>query len=255
MSSPAPFEPGYVPDAATLAQARRMRDELTRFLMEYQFAVKEVLTKVTILREEFLQLHRYNPIEHVTSRIKKPESIVKKVARRGIAPELPLIREAITDIAGIRITCSFIADTYRILDTITAQDDVRVVVVKDYIAEPKPNGYKSLHAIVEIPVFLSTGPVHVPVELQIRTIAMDFWASLEHKIFYKYDGAVPTHLLDELSAAAAVAEQLDRRMEQLHTQVHGEHDADGARDRDAAETELAGDELLGRLLKLAQRAD
>ena len=114
MSSPAPFEPGYVPDAATLAQARRMRDELTRFLMEYQFAVKEVLTKVTILREEFLQLHRYNPIEHVTSRIKKPESIVKKVARRGIAPELPLIREAITDIAGIRITCSFIADTYRI---------------------------------------------------------------------------------------------------------------------------------------------
>ncbi|RDH12188.1 GTP pyrophosphokinase [Tsukamurella pulmonis] len=247
-------EPAFVPDAATLAQARRMRDELTRFLMEYQFAVKEVLTKVTILREEFLQLHRYNPIEHVTSRIKKPESIVKKVARRGIAPELPLIREAITDIAGIRITCSFIADTYRILETITAQDDVRVVVVKDYIAAPKPNGYKSLHAIIEIPVFLSTGPVHVPVELQIRTIAMDFWASLEHKIFYKFDGAVPDRLRDELSAAATVAEQLDRRMEQLHAQVHGEHDAELTRDRDAAETELAGDELLGRLLKLAQRA-
>ncbi|WP_410468461.1 GTP pyrophosphokinase family protein [Tsukamurella columbiensis] len=255
MSDPAPLEPGFVPDAATLARARRMRDELTRFLMEYQFAVKEVLTKVTILREEFLQLHRYNPIEHVTSRIKKPESIVKKVARRGIAPELPLIREAITDIAGIRITCSFIADTYRILDTITAQHDVRVIVVKDYIAEPKPNGYKSLHAIIEIPVFLSTGPVHVPVELQIRTIAMDFWASLEHKIFYKYDGAVPSHLLDELSAAAAVAEQLDRRMEQLHTQVHGVRDTEAAHDRTAAETELAGDELLGRLLKLAQRAD
>ncbi|TWS19665.1 GTP pyrophosphokinase family protein [Tsukamurella asaccharolytica] len=254
MSSPAPFEPGFVLDPTTLAQARRTRDELTRFLMEYQFAVKEVLTKVTILREEFLQLHRYNPIEHVTSRIKKPESIVRKVARRGIAPELPLIREAITDIAGIRITCSFIADTYRILETITAQDDVRVVVVKDYIAEPKPNGYKSLHAIVEIPVFLSTGPVHVPVELQIRTIAMDFWASLEHKIFYKYDGAVPAQLRDELSAAAAVAEQLDRRMEQLHTQVHGEHDAEAARDRDAVETELAGDELLARLLKLTRRA-
>ncbi len=255
MSTPAPFEPGFVPDAATLAQARRMRDELTRFLMEYRFAVNEVLTKVTILREEFVQLHRYNPIEHVTSRIKKPESIVKKVTRRGIAPELPLIREAITDIAGIRITCSFIADTYRVLETITAQDDVRVVAVKDYIAHPKPNGYKSLHAIVEIPVFLSTGPVHVPVELQIRTIAMDFWASLEHKIFYKYDGAVPARLLDELSAAADTAEQLDRRMEQLHTQVHGDHDAADADDRDAAETELAGDELLSRLLKLAARAD
>nr|WP_231855627.1 GTP pyrophosphokinase family protein [Tsukamurella pseudospumae] len=233
-----------------------MRDALTRFLMEYEFAVKEVLTKVTILREEFLQLHRYNPIEHVTSRIKKPESIVKKVARRGIAPELPLIREAITDIAGIRITCSFIADTYRILETVTAQDDVRVLMIKDYIAHPKPNGYKSLHAIIEIPVFLSTGPVHVPVELQIRTIAMDFWASLEHKIFYKYDGAVPTHLRGELAEAASVAEQLDRRMEQLHTQVHGTPGAtDDARveAREAADTELAGDELLSRLLKLTQR--
>lgn len=250
---PAPFEPGFVPDAATLAQARRMRDELTRFLMEYQFAVKEVLTKVTILREEFLQLHRYNPIEHVTSRIKKPESIIEKVARRGIAPELPLIREAITDIAGIRITCSFIADTYRILETITAQDDVRVIVVKDYIAQPKPNGYKSLHAIIEIPVFLSTGPVHVPVELQIRTIAMDFWASLEHKIFYKFDGAVPGHLREELSAAAAVAEQLDLRMEQLHTQVHGEPEDAVAGER-GPEAELASDELLGRLLELVQRA-
>lgn len=217
MSSPAPFEPGYVPDAATLAQARRMRDELTRFLMEYQFAVKEVLTKVTILREEFLQLHRYNPIEHVTSRIKKPESIVKKVARRGIAPELPLIREAITDIAGIRITCSFIADTYRILDTITAQDDVRVVVVKDYIAEPKPNGYKSLHAIVEIPVFLSTGPVHVPVELQIRTIAMDFWASLEHQLRYKSKGEIPQFIAKELKECAETIAETDLKMERIHS--------------------------------------
>ena len=204
------------------AQARRTRDELTRFLMEYQFAVKEVLTKVTILREEFLQLHRYNPIEHVTSRIKKPESIVRKVARRGIAPELPLIREAITDIAGIRITCSFIADTYRILETITAQDDVRVVVVKDYIAEPKPNGYKSLHAIVEVPVFLSTGTLQVPVEVQLRTIAMDFWASLEHKIYYKYDGDVPAALVRDLRDAAMTAEALDATMESLHRDLHGE---------------------------------
>nr|WP_245537925.1 GTP pyrophosphokinase family protein [Tsukamurella paurometabola] len=236
-----------------LATARRMRDELTRFLMEYQFAVDEVLTKVSILREEFVQLHRYNPIEHVTSRIKKPESIAKKVARRGIDPDLSVIREAITDIAGIRITCSFIADTYRILETITSQDDVRLIVVKDYIESPKPNGYKSLHAIIEIPVFLSTGPVHVPVELQIRTIAMDFWASLEHKIYYKYDRAVPARLVEELSAAAAVAEQLDKRMEQLHTQVHGAaHDETRDDAREAAETELAGNELLRRLLMLTR---
>jgi putative GTP pyrophosphokinase len=247
-----PFGLGFVPDPAMLATARRMRDELTRFLMEYQFAVDEVLTKVSILREEFLQLHRYNPIEHVTSRIKKPESIAKKVARRGIAPELAGIREAITDIAGIRITCSFIADTYRILDTITAQDDIRVIVIKDYIANPKPNGYKSLHAIIEIPVFLSTGPVHVPVELQIRTIAMDFWATLEHKIYYNYDRAVPGHLVEELSAAASIAEQLDRRMEQLHTQVHGHPDSPADDVREAAATELAGNDLLRRLLTLTQ---
>ncbi|CAM3768695.1 GTP pyrophosphokinase family protein [Tsukamurella strandjordii] len=256
-AEPAPSDPfglGFVPDPEMLATARRMRDQLTRFLMEYQFAVDEVLTKVSILREEFVQLHRYNPIEHVTSRIKKPESIVKKVGRRGIAADLSLIREAITDIAGIRITCSFIADTYRVLETITAQDDVRLIVVKDYIANPKPNGYKSLHAIIEIPVFLSTGPVHVPVELQIRTIAMDFWASLEHKIYYKYDRAVPPRLVDELSAAAAIAEQLDKRMEQLHTQVHGGTGTERGTEDDDAATELAGNELLRRLLTLAERA-
>jgi putative GTP pyrophosphokinase len=198
-----------------------MRDEVSRFTMEYRFAVDEVLTKVSILREEFLHLHKYNPIEHVTSRLKKPESIVAKATRLGCNSSLATIREHITDIAGVRITCSFIDDTYRVLEAITRQDDVRVLSVKDYIANPKPNGYKSLHAIIEIPVFLSTGPVVVPVELQIRTIAMDFWASLEHKIYYKFQGAVPAHLVAELSVAAETAAELDRRMEQLHTEVHG----------------------------------
>ncbi|WP_370882705.1 GTP pyrophosphokinase [Kineosporia succinea] len=209
------------PNPQLLSFVRQMREDFTRFLMEYQFAVDEVLTKVSVLREEFLHLHRYNPIEHVNSRLKSPESILEKVARRGIHPSLPSIRENITDIAGVRITCSFIADTYRVLETLTSQDDVRLIQTKDYIANPKANGYKSLHAIIEIPVFLSTGPVPVIVELQIRTIAMDFWASLEHKIFYKYDREVPPHLVRELTEAAAAAEQLDRRMEQLHHEVHG----------------------------------
>ena len=212
----------FTPDPSMISFARKMRVDFSRFMMEYQFAVDEVLTKVTILRTEFLHLHRYNPIEHVSSRVKTPASILDKVTRRGIEPTFENIREEITDIGGVRITCSFISDTYRVLEALTSQDDVRVIEVKDYIANPKPNGYKSLHAIVEIPVFLSTGAVPVIVELQIRTIAMDCWASLEHKIFYKYDGDVPERLREDLSDAADAAGQLDRQMEELHTEVHGE---------------------------------
>lgn len=206
-----------------------MRDDFTRLIMEHQFAVDEILTKVSILRTEFLHLHRYNPIEHVSSRVKSPESILDKVSRRGLEPSLSAIKENITDIAGIRITCSFISDTYRVLEALTSQSDVRVIAMKDYIADPKPNGYRSLHAIVEIPVFLSTGPVPVTVEIQIRTIAMDFWASLEHKIFYKYDGDVPSHLATDLKNAATIAGSLDRQMEELHTEVHGATSLDGAK--------------------------
>jgi putative GTP pyrophosphokinase len=237
------------PDANMIAFARQMREDFARFMMEYRFAAEEVLTKVTILRQEFLHLHHYNPIEHVASRIKTPESILDKVARRGLEPSLESIRENITDIAGIRITCSFIADTYRVLKTLTSQDDVRVLTVKDYIARPKPNGYKSLHVIMEVPVFLSTGPVPVIVEVQIRTIAMDFWASLEHKIFYKYDGDVPAHLADELTEAAAAAEHLDRRMEQLHAEVHGSAATAGTEPPSGGIDEA----LLRRLWDLSQR--
>lgn len=204
-------------DAEMVEFIRRMRSEFTRFMMEYRFATDEMLTKVNILREEFLHLRQYNPIEHVTSRVKSAESILTKVDRRGIDPTLKAIRQNITDIAGIRITCSFVSDTYRVLDALTSQDDVHVFDIKDYIAQPKSNGYKSLHAIIQVPVFLSTGSVPVTVEVQIRTVAMDFWATLEHKIHYKYDGSVPEPLLAELTDAAAVAEDLDHKMEQLYT--------------------------------------
>ena len=210
------------PDPAMLAFVRQMRDDFTRLMMEYEFAADEVMTKVKILREEFLHLHQYNPIEHIGSRVKSPSSIFDKVIRRGLEPSLDAIREHITDIAGVRITCSFIPDTYRIMEALTSQNDVKVLKIKDYIANPKPNGYKSLHAIIQIPVFLSTGAVPVTVEVQIRTIAMDFWASLEHKIFYKYDGAVPAHIAADLTEAAAAAEHLDRRMQQLYREVHGD---------------------------------
>lgn len=240
--------PSSEPNPLTLSELQSIRVEFDRLLMEAQFAVDEVLTKISILQREFLHLHRYNPIEHVGSRVKSPASIVEKMSRRHLEPSFDAIRSGITDVAGVRITCSFIADTYRILETLTSQDDIRVLAIKDYIAEPKPNGYKSLHAIIEIPVFLSTGPLPVTVELQVRTIAMDFWASLEHKIHYKYGGDVPAGIASDLTEAAAAAEQLDLRMEQLHAEVHGQH-AEGPVDQGDID-----DVLVRRFWALARRS-
>jgi putative GTP pyrophosphokinase len=202
-------------------ELRAMRDEFQRFLAEYRFGLREVETKLGILQDEFQHMHDYNPIEHVSSRVKSPDSIVEKVTRKGIEPDFAAIRSHISDVAGVRVTCSFVPDAYRLFDLLTHQDDIRVLSVKDYIARPKPNGYKSLHAIVEVPVFLSTGRVEVPVEVQFRTIAMDFWASLEHKIYYKYQSQVPAGLLAELKAAADTASELDIKMERLHRELHG----------------------------------
>ena len=196
-----------------------IRTELTRFMMSYKFATDEMMTKVNILKEEFSSIHDYSPIEHVSHRLKSPQGILNKAKRKGYPLNLEGIRENIQDIAGIRITCSFISDTYRVLEMLRSQHDIEVLLVKDYIASPKPNGYRSLHLIVAIPVFMSDRVQPVTVEVQIRTVAMDFWASLEHKIFYKYDGAVPPALVGELKQAADVANRLDIDMERLHDQV------------------------------------
>ncbi|WP_395246096.1 GTP pyrophosphokinase family protein [Agromyces sp. MMS24-K17] len=188
-------------------------------MQRYKFGMDEVVTKVSILREEFARDHAYNPIEHVSSRLKTLDGVIDKLRRKGLEPSFDTIRETITDIAGVRVTCSFVSDVHRVFDLLTRQADLRVLKVKDYIAEPKANGYQSLHVVVEVPVFLSTGTHHVPVEVQFRTIAMDFWASLEHKIYYKYDRRVPQELLDELTDAAVTAAELDARMERLHREI------------------------------------
>ena len=211
---------GQVPGHIRSLQALRdQRVELTRFMMSYKFATDEMMTKINILKEEFSSVHDYSPIEHVGSRLKSPEGIIKKAIRKGCPLALDEIRAQIQDIAGIRITCSFISDTYRIRDLLAGQHDVTVLEVKDYIARPKPNGYQSLHLLVEVPVFMSDRVQPVTVEIQIRTISMDFWASLEHKIYYKYEGAVPETLRAELTQAAEAAGRLDVKMEDLHDQV------------------------------------
>lgn len=198
---------------------RAVRMEFNRFMLRYKFATDEMTTRIDILREEFTHIHDYNPIEHVSSRIKSPESIFDKIQRKGGPLSLDAIGTSIQDIAGIRIVCSFVSDVYRVFRLLSSQHDISIVDVKDYIASPKPNGYKSLHLILEVPVFLSDGVQAVLVEVQVRTIAMDFWASLEHKIYYKYGGDVPQQMLDDLSEAAATASRLDATMARLHSDV------------------------------------
>lgn len=185
----------------------------------YGAALKEINTKIEILNDEFLHVHNYNPIEHVKSRIKSPESIVKKLKRQGHEVNIDCMVKYLNDIAGIRIICSFTSDIYRIAEMISNQSDVRVLAIKDYIATPKPNGYKSYHLVVGVPIFLSDGPVETKVEIQIRTIAMDFWASLEHKIYYKFEGNAPEHIRSDLKECADIVEMLDARMLSLNEAI------------------------------------
>ncbi len=213
---------------------KEIKTNLTRFMMSYKFALNEMNTKIDILMQEFQYIHDYNPIEHVKSRLKTPENILKKVQRKGFELSLPSIKENIRDIAGVRITCSFLSDIYKVSEMLQSQKDITVIECKDYIKNPKPNGYKSLHLIIQIPIFMSDRVESVYVEVQIRTIAMDFWASLEHKIYYKYDKEVPSKLIDELKEAADSVSQLDNKMESIHRKVSeykekDEHD-DGLRE-------------------------
>ena len=217
-----------LPDEAVRRFAQ-IREDFTRMMLGYRFGMEQVATRLDILREEFAELHADNPIEHISTRLKSPESIIAKATRQGVELEIDDLREHITDIAGIRVVCSFVADVYRLVDALTTQPDITVRTVKDYIANPKPNGYRSLHTIVEIPVFLSSGAVHVPVEVQFRTVAMDFWASTEHKIFYKYEGDVPPALRQRITDAASTAARMDEEMADLLRTVHGDRDGVGVR--------------------------
>ena len=171
------------------------------------------------MNDEFQHVHRYNPIEHIKSRIKTAESIVKKLKRHGYESTIENMVKYVNDIAGIRVICSFTSDIYEIADMISNQKDIRVFSVKDYIVKPKESGYKSYHMLVTVPVYLSDRIVDTKVEIQIRTVAMDFWASLEHKIHYKFEGNAPEHIKDELVECAKIVSELDDRMLSLNEQV------------------------------------
>lgn len=185
----------------------------------YEFAIEEVATKLRILTEEFKIFHSVSPVEHIKTRVKEPRSIVTKLKKKGIEPTPENAMKHLHDIAGVRIVCSFTSDIYKIYDMLTKQDDIKLLASKDYIENPKESGYQSLHMIIAIPVFLSDGPVEVKVEIQLRTIAMDFWASLEHKLKYKYYDSAPKHISNELRECADIINDLDSRMLRIKYEI------------------------------------
>ncbi len=185
----------------------------------YNSALKEVSTKLEILNDEFCHVHRYNPIEYIKSRIKTPESIVKKLKRNGYESTIDNMVKHVNDIAGIRVVCSFTSDIYRLAEMIGRQNDLTVVSIKDYIKNPKDSGYKSYHMLVTVPIFLMDGVVDTRVEIQIRTIAMDFWASLEHKIYYKFEGHAPEYISSDLRECAEIVSRLDAKMLSLNEAI------------------------------------
>ncbi len=194
-------------------------DSWREVTLVYNAALKQIETKMEILNDEFQHVHQYNPIEHIKARIKTPESIVKKLKRHGYESTIDNMVKHVNDIAGIRVICSFTSDIYRIAEMIGHQKDIHVIGVKDYITYPKASGYKSYHMIVTVPVYLSDRIVDTKVEIQIRTVAMDFWASLEHKIHYKFEGDAPEHIRSELVECARMVADLDARMLSLNEEI------------------------------------
>lgn len=198
-------------------------EEWSKALLLYNSALKEISTKLEILNNEFKLAHQYNPIEHITSRLKSAQSIARKMRIKQKELTVENIIRYINDVAGVRIICSFTSDIYRIADAITKQNDVTVLKIKDYLAHPKPNGYTSYHMIVSVPIFLSNDVIDTKVEIQIRTIAMDFWASLEHKIYYKFEGKAPEGIRDELRECANIISFLDQKMLSINESVQNYH--------------------------------
>ncbi|MCI8660330.1 MAG: response regulator [Lachnospiraceae bacterium] len=202
-------------------QAEKLREEksFNKLMLEYSAAIMEVETRLRVLNKEFSQEYNRNPFESIMSRLKSPESIFEKLERRGFPVSVESIRENLTDVAGLRVICSFPDDIYRLAELFTRQDDIILMVEKDYIKNPKTNGYRSLHLILSVPIFLSNEKKYVSVEVQFRTIAMDFWASLEHKLKYKKNIGKTDDIEEQLRNCADSIEELDYQMQEIRNKI------------------------------------
>ncbi len=194
--------------------------EFKNLMMMYNCAIKEVTTKFDILNDDMAARYKRNPIEVVKSRVKNPESIVKKLIKRKLPVTLNSVSENLNDVAGVRVICSFVDDIYKVREIFLKQDDVTLIEEKDYIKNPKPNGYRSFHMIVEIPVFFADEKVPIRVEVQFRTIAMDFWASLEHQMKYKKEIANEDEVIQKLKECADVIAKTDLKMQEINDMIN-----------------------------------
>ncbi|MBR4040570.1 MAG: GTP pyrophosphokinase family protein [Clostridia bacterium] len=212
-------------DGALFEQIRHQGKEYVRLMSYYSAAMLEVETKFKVLSIEFNGKFDRNPIETIKTRLKTPKSVVEKMNRIGKPVSVDSIEKELSDVAGVRVICSFVDDIYKLADMLALQDDIYVLRVKDYIRHPKPSGYRSLHMIIEVPIFLSKEKRYMRVEVQLRTIAMDFWASLEHKLHYKND--IPQeHALEiaqQLQRCAQVVSETDQQMLAIRRQIEGEY--------------------------------
>ena len=206
-------------DIDRILQLTGQLEDFEILMMYYDCALSAVRTKLEVLNKEVALKKKRNPFESIKSRLKKPVSIYEKLKHRRIPFSVPNIEEHLTDVAGLRVICSFIDDIYSIRDSLAAQDDVRIIQEKDYIANPKPNGYRSLHLILEVPIYLMQDKKYMRVELQFRTIAMDFWASVEHKMKYKKEIRNEASIVEELHYSADLINQLDKRMQQIRDRI------------------------------------
>lgn len=197
-------------------------EKFNQIMCWYGCAIREVRTKLEVLNDEFQSTTARNPIDNIKSRVKKPMSIYEKLQRRGYPITLNSILNIMHDVAGIRVICPFIDDIYTVADMLTAQDDITLIQRKDYIKNPKPNGYRSLHLVVEVPIFLSGGKQLMRVEVQIRTIAMNFWASLEHQIHYKKGQDDVEDVVAQLTNCANVIYETDMKMQNIRKQLEAE---------------------------------
>lgn len=212
-----------VPDMVQVPdQLVSMAYQFQEMMMMYTCAIREVKTKLEVLNDELSVRNQRNPIEMIKSRVKKPSSIVEKLQRRGWEVSLESMMEHLDDIAGIRVICSFVDDIYQVAEMLTRQDDVKVIAIKDYIKNPKKNGYRSYHMIVEIPVFFSNEKRQMRVEVQIRTIAMDFWASLDHQLKYKKDFIDSSGISEELRECAEIIAQTDEKMLSIRKSIESQ---------------------------------
>ena len=199
-------------------QLKPLMGEYNEFILmrnTYYSAIREINTKLEILDDEFHVRYDYSPIHHMECRLKSPKSLFEKMERKGFDLDMKSISK-ITDMAGVRVICNYIDDVYAVSAMLLKQDDIKLVRRSDYIKYPKPSGYRSLHLVVEVPVFLTDKTEHVPVEIQFRTIAMDTWASLEHELKYKREGNITEEIKQELISCADAMAEVDRRMERIH---------------------------------------